>query len=112
MAQLPSTSHTKHRQLYQRPADNACVGRLGLIAELCFAFLQVSVSKALGIIQDFPTHPLEHLLSPHIDQPRVQIFDLLDHLLNLAFIIALNLARLANDKVQLKFDTAYFRAAE
>ena len=39
MRQLPCASPTKHQHLNERPLHHACVCRLGLIAELCFALL-------------------------------------------------------------------------
>ena len=52
------------------------------------------------------TYPLEHLLSPDILQPSIQIPDLLHHLVNLTLIRTLNLACLSNCQIQCELDAA------
>lgn len=56
MRQLPGTGDAEHGQLDQDPAHNTRVGRLGLVAELGFAFLSF-VSTLL-----YPSH------DAHMDQ--------------------------------------------
>lgn len=49
---------------------------------------------------------MENLFSPDVLQPRIQILDLLHNIINLALVRALNLARLANNHIQLKLDSS------
>jgi hypothetical protein len=51
-------------------------------------------------------HPLEDLLAPDILQARVQVLDALRDVLKLALITALDLARLADGKIQSQLDAA------
>jgi hypothetical protein len=44
MAQLPCASDTQHRQLNQSVAHDLAIRGLGLITELCLAFLSSAVS--------------------------------------------------------------------
>lgn len=58
------------------------------------------------------TYPLVRLLLPHILQPIVQILDLSRHIIDLALIRALNLARLANRQVQRELHARVHPTAE
>ena len=55
------------------------------------------------------THSLKYLLPPNILQPPIQVSDLVYDVLHLTSVLALDLARLANDHVQREFDAALAR---
>jgi hypothetical protein len=94
ITQLPRTRDTQDKHLNQRPLDHSAIDTLALISKL-----RLSLS-------------LKHLLSPHILQPCIQIFNLLHHLAHLILIRALNLAGLADHHVELEADAADLVAAE
>ena len=50
------------------------------------------------------TYPLKHLLPPDILQPPIQLPDLADHIIDLPFILTLDLTRLPNGHVDLQLD--------
>lgn len=94
ITQLPRTSHTQHRQLHQRPPHNPAIDTLTLIPKLHLPL------------------PLKHLLPPHILESRIQIPNLLHHILHLSLITAFNLGRVADGHVELEFDSADLGAGE
>ena len=107
MRQLPCASPTEHQHLNERPLDNACVRRLGLIAELCFALLQHQVISLTppNHITTY-TYPLENLLPLDILQPPIQIPHLLHNIVQFPLIRALNITRLSNRQIQRKLNRA------
>lgn len=122
MGELPGGGAGEDDELDDDPADDARVGGLGVVSELGFAFLgRVSFSPSLKTQRDIVvgqsngkvgkegrkgTHPLEHLLSPDIPQPSIQILDPRRNVLHLALVLALEGARLADGKVEVQPDPA------
>ena len=94
ISQLPRTRHRQHKQLNQTPLHHPTINTLALIPKLRLPL------------------PLKDLLAPHILQPRIQILHLLHHLAHLVLVRALDLARFADDHVELEADAADLVAAE
>jgi hypothetical protein len=94
IAQLPCTRNAQNRKLQQRPPHNPAVDALADIPELGLAL------------------PLEDLLALDVLQAGVQVADLLDHVLDLVLVRALDLGGVADGHVELEFDAADLRAVE
>jgi hypothetical protein len=94
IAQLPRARDTQHRQLQKRPPNNPSIHTLANIPKLRLALA------------------LEDLLALHVLQARVQVAHLLDHILNLVLVRALDLRSVADGHVKLKLDAAGLSAVE
>lgn len=87
VGQLPGAGSGQDSHLNQGPSDDTGVGSFRLITEFGLTF------------------PLEHLLSPDILQPTVEILHLLDDVLDLALVFRLDLAGLSDGHVQSHLDS-------
>jgi len=94
IAQLPRARNTQHRQLQKRPPNNPSINTLANIPKLRL------------------TLTLEDLLALHVLQARVQVSHLLDHVLDLVLVRALDLRSVADGHVELELDAAGLRAVE
>jgi hypothetical protein len=118
VGELPGTCAAEDDELNENPPDNACVCCFRLVTEFGLSFLSCTrqtVSKLnsrpgqsvafeaqdtigagehaqRGACHFVSTHPLEHLLPPHIVQPRVQVLDAARNVFNLGLVGALELA--------------------
>lgn len=88
VAQLPRARNAQNRKLQQRPPHNPRIHTLTNIPELRLALT------------------LEDLLTLDVLQARVQIAHLLDHVLDLVLVRALDFGGVANGQVELEFDAA------
>ena len=94
VAQLPRAGNAQNRKLQQRPPHNPGVHALADIPELRFALA------------------LEDLLALDVLQARVQVAHLLDHVLDLVLVRALDLRGVADGHVELELDAAGRAAVE
>ena len=94
VAQLPRASNTQDRKLQQRPPDNSRIDTLANISELRLPLA------------------LENLLALDILQASVQVAHLLDHVLDLVLVRALDLGGVADGHVELELDAACGLAGE
>lgn len=74
MRQLPGAGHTKDHELDQNPADDACIGGLGLVAEIGLALA------------------LEDLFAANITHTAVEVVQPAQEVLELVLVGALKLA--------------------
>ena len=88
VAQLPRASNAQNRKLQQSPPHNPGIHALADIPELRLAFA------------------LEDLLALDVLQARVQVAHLLDHVLDLVLVRALDLRGVADGHVELELDAA------
>lgn len=121
VGELPGGGGGEDDELDDDPADDAGVGGFRVVSELGLTFLgcvsisssicmesrrgKETVAGAVGV----KTHPLEHLLPADIPQPSIQVLDPRCNVLHLALVLALERARLANGKVEVKPDPAVDR---
>jgi len=94
VAQLPRARDAQHRKLQQCPPHDPAVDALADVSELGLAL------------------SLEDLLALDVLQARVQVADLLDHVLDLVLVRALDLGGVADGHVEFEFDAADLRAVE
>jgi hypothetical protein len=94
IAQLPRARNAQHRQLQQRPPHNPTINALADIPELGLALA------------------LEDLLALDVLQAGVEVAHLLDHVLDLVLVRALDLGGVADGHVELELDAADLRAVE
>ena len=112
MGQLPGASHTKHTELDECPAHYSRIRGFGLISKLCFTFLQEGlVSKGSSLENALVSHSLESLFPSNVRQSGIQILYLLHDVRDLALVLTLNLAGLANGDVQAQLDAAHGTSA-
>jgi hypothetical protein len=112
MRELPGAGAAEHDELDENPPDDASVCCLRLVTELGLPFLlhgsrlaTVTLEIAFSLIP-VQTYSLEHLLPPHVVQPRIQVLEPPSKILNLGLVGALELARLADGKVEGQADAA------
>lgn len=94
IAQLPRASDAQNCQLQQRPSDNPAVHTLADIPKLRFPL------------------PLEYLLALHVLQAGIQVPHLLDNILDLILVRALDFGGVADGHVEFELDAADLRAGE
>ena len=94
VAQLPRARNAQNRKLQQRPPHNPRIHTLANIPELGLALA------------------LEDLLALDVLQASVQVAHLLNHILDLVLVRALDLGSVADGHIELEFDAADLRAVE
>jgi hypothetical protein len=94
IAQLPRARNSQDRKLQQRPSHDPAVDALADVSELGLAL------------------SLENLLALDVLQAGVQVADLLDHVLDLVLVRALDFGGVADCHIELEFDPAGLRAVE